>query len=224
MNKGRIGTNIVIASLTISGLFSITSGAVLNKMETNNNDFTVKVIEKSTAKKKKTIPVLKEITTEENIPLSVDVKDYIENINEFTDSTINKFKLDTSLVNLTQPGTYTYTITYKDKTYNGNVIVNKKAVTTISNLTLKEISIELGKELPKNLNDFIVETIPEELKSSITIDLSKVNKNMAGTYQYTVTCSDKMYTGNITIYEAKPNIIAPEEETTKPEENKENNQ
>ena len=149
---------------------------------------------------------------------------YIENLDYIDAKVLKKFKLDTSLVNVTQAGTYTYTISYKDKKYNGTVNVKEKELPIINHMTLKELSLELGSKLPQNLNDYVVESIPEEAKNNIVINLSKVNPNMAGTYQYTVTYKDKIYTGNIIIYEAQPQIITPEkkeEEKTpepKPEE------
>lgn len=221
INKNKIGINIMIIALSISGLLSITSGAVLNKMNVKpKNKVKIKIIEKQVPKKKSNIPILKEITVEVNEPISVNINDYIENLDDIDTKVLNKFKLDTSLVNVTQVGTYTYTISYKDKKYNGTVNVKEKELPTINNMTLKELSLELGSKLPQNLNDYVVETIPEEAKNSIVINLSKVNTNMAGTYQYTVTYKDKIYTGNIIIYEAQPQIITPEkkEEENKPDQ------
>lgn len=225
INKNKIGLNIMILSLSISGLLSITSGAVLNKMNIKpKNKVKIKIVEKQVPKKKSNIPTLKEITVEVNEPISVNINDYIENLDDIDAKVLKKFKLDTSLVNVTQAGTYTYTISYKDKKYNGTVNVKEKELPIINHMTLKELSLELGSKLPQNLNDYVVESIPEEAKNNIVINLSKVNPNMAGTYQYTVTYKDKIYTGNIIIYEAQPQIITPEkkeEEKTpepKPEE------
>lgn len=209
LNKENIGVNTLIVTLSISGLLSITTGAVLNKKQFKRSPkhYNVKVIEKSTAKVNNE-PKLKDIELEVNMPLSVITSDYIENANLIQ---INKCKLDTSLVNVNEVGTYTYTITYKDKKFNGKVKVNAKALPIINNMTLKEINVELGNPLPQNLSDYVVETIPEEAKDKIVIDLSKVNNKMAGTYQYTVTYEQSIYTGKVTIYEKKPTIIAPEQ-------------
>ncbi len=220
INKNKIGNNILIMSLAISGIISLTSGAVLNKMEFKpNRNVKIKVIEKRIAKKKTNIPKLKDIEVEVNVPISVDIKDYIENLEEIDEKILKKFKLDTSLVNVTEIGTYTYTITYKDKKYNGNVTVKDKELPAIDNMTLKNINIEKGSSLPKNLNDYIVEDIPEDAKDRIIIDTSKVNINLAGTYQYTVKYKDKTYTGTITVFESQPQVIIKEE----PENNEQNN-
>lgn len=213
INKNRFGIDVLIISLSISGIFSLTCGAVLNKMSVKpQNKVNIKVIQKQVAKQKSNIPNLKEITVEVNVPISVNIKDYIENLEDIDEKVLEKFKLDTSLVNVTEVGTYSYTISYKEKKYNGIINVKEKELPIINNMTLKEINLELGSKLPKNLNDYIVETIPEEAKDKVIIDLSKVNINVASTYQYTVTYNDKIYTGIIKVYEAKPQIIAPKEE------------
>lgn len=217
INKNRVGTNILMMSLIISGMISLTSGAVLNKMKfkKSNNKVKIKIIEKSLGKQKTDIPKLKNIEVEINVPISVNIEDYIENLNEIDEKVLKKFKLDTSLVNVAEKGTYTYTISYKDKKYNGTVNVKEKELPTIEKMTLKEINIEKGANLPQNLNDYIVEDIPEEAKASIKIDTSKVNTNIAGSYQYTVKYNDKIYTGTIKVFE--PQVTPPKKEEVKPE-------
>ncbi len=217
INKNKIGTNILMMSLIISGMISLTSGAVLNKMEFKKpkNKVKIKIVEKSLGKQKTNVPKLKEIEVEVNVPISVNIEDYIENLNEIDEKVLKKFKLDTSLVNVSEKGTYTYTISYKDKKYNGTVNVKEKELPTIEKMTLKEINIEKGSNLPQNLNDYIVEDIPEEAKAVIKIDTSKVNTNNAGTYQYTVKYKDKIYTGTIKVFE--PQVTPPKKEEIKPE-------
>lgn len=219
LNKNKIGTNIIVMSLAISGFTSITAGAVLNKTSVKKVEYTakVKVIEKQISKTKTDVPILKEIEVEVNNPISVVVDDYIKNLAEIEQNVLKKFKLDTSLVNVTAPGTYTYTISYKDKKYNGQVIVKEKELPGINNMTLKEISLEKGTSLPSNLSDYIVEEIPEEAKSSIKIDTSSVNINVASNYQYTVKYKDKLYTGKIVIYEPQA-VVSQNQETNKDED------
>ena len=215
--KENFGINFLIISLAVAGLLSIVAGAIFNKamQKKNNVTYKVEVIQKRiTEESSTTTPQLKEITVEVNVPLSVEVKDYIENIDEIDNETIDDYKLDTSLVNLGEAGTYTYTVTYKNKKYNGKIIVKEKELPIINNMTLKSINIELGSKLPTNITDYISETIPEDAKDKIVIDLSKVNVNMAGTYQYTVTYQDKIYTGEIKVYEAQPQIIEPNKDKT----------
>ena len=118
MNKNK-GLNILTLSLALSGIISTTSGLILNKMnaQPKNTKVEVKVIEKQVAKIKSNIPILKDVTVEVNEPISVDVKEYITNMDDISEKALKKFKLDTSLVNVTQSGKYTYTISYKSKKY-----------------------------------------------------------------------------------------------------------
>lgn len=204
MNKDK-GIKILTLSLAISGLLSTTSGLILNKMDVKNtsNKVEVKVIEKQVAKIKSNVPVLKDVSVEVNQPISVDVKEYISNLDDISNSALRQFKLDTSLVNVTQAGKYTYTISYKNKKYNGNVIVNEKVLPTL-NLRLKNLSIKLNSNLPTDVKDYIDTTIPEEALQTVKLDISKVNTKIAGDYQYTVTYNKQLYTGTITVYEEQP--------------------
>ena len=43
-------------------------------------------------------------------------------------------------------------------------------------------------------------------KNAMILDLSSVNVNKAGTYQYTVRFNNSIYTGNITITEDQPTL------------------
>ena len=67
---------------------------------------------------------LKDIEIEINNPISMNIEDYLENINNIEMSVLKLLKLDTSLVNITQAGTYQYTITYNKKKYIGVIKKN----------------------------------------------------------------------------------------------------
>ena len=204
MNKNK-GLNILTLSLALSGIISTTSGLILNKMnaQPKNTKVEVKVIEKQVAKIKSNIPILKDVTVEVNEPISVDVKEYITNMDDISEKALKQFKLDTSLVNVTQAGKYTYTISYKSKKYRGNVIVNEKVLPNI-NIRLKNLSIKLNSPLPTDVKDYIDSTIPDEVLQTIKPDLSKVNTKIVGDYQYTITYNKQLYTGTISIYEEQP--------------------
>ena len=204
MNKNK-GLNILTLSLALSGIISTTSGLILNKMnaQPKNTKVEVKVIEKQVAKIKSNIPILKDVTVEVNEPISVDVKEYIANMDDISEKALKQFKLDTSLVNVTQAGKYTYTISYKSKKYRGNVIVNEKVLPNI-NIKLKNLSIKLNSPLPTDVKDYIDSTIPDEVLQTIKPDLSKVNTKIVGDYQYTITYNKQLYTGTISIYEEQP--------------------
>ena len=102
MKKNKnIGINILIASLTLSGIMSITTGTILNKKNNvlKTDKIQVEVIQKQVAKIKSNIPKLKEITIEINEPLSVNIIDYIENMDDIEDSVLKPncaFKLSKS--------------------------------------------------------------------------------------------------------------------------------
>ena len=168
-----------------------------------NTKVEVKVIEKQVAKIKSNIPILKDVTVEVDEPISVDVKEYIANMDDISEKALKQFKLDTSLVNVTQAGKYTYTISYKSKKYRGNVIVNEKVLPNI-NIKLKNLSIKLNSPLPTDVKDYIDSTIPDEVLQTIKPDLSKVNTKIVGDYQYTITYNKQLYTGTISIYEEQP--------------------
>lgn len=114
------------------------------------------------------------------------------------------------------PGTYKYTIKYKKKTYTGVYTITEKPLPTVETMTLKELKLTVGSTLPQNVEAYVVEKLAPEVIANIQIDLSKVNVNKAGDYQYTVTYNGKFYTGKIIIYEPQPTIVKPEEEKKDP--------
>ena len=135
-----------------------------------------------------------------NNPLSVNIKDYIENINDIESTVLKSLKLDTSMVNINQAGTYNYTITYKKKKYSATFTIKEKELPKVD-LTLKNLSLEKGAKLSTSLSTYIVEELSEEVKNNITLNLKDVNTTQPGEYQYTVIYDGKLYTGKIWIYE-----------------------
>lgn len=219
---------IISIACAVWGISLITSGAVMTTMikEPTITKEKLKVIQKRVAEAKSNEIKLKEIILEMNQPLSVEVKDYIENIENVETKVLNNMKLDTSNVNSAQAGTYTYTISYKKKKYNGTIIIKAKELPQVE-LTLKNISLELGSTLSTDVSTYIVETITDEIKANIKLDLTNVNTAQAAPYQYSVTYNGKLYTGTITIYQpqvtspspippTKPVTESPTEPTTTP--------
>jgi hypothetical protein len=94
-------------SITIAccGLFLIGSGLV---MSTNTNDtivkhnYTVAVTEEKVNHAKTNEIKLKQIELEINNPISLNIKDYIENVDQIEESVLKALKLDTSVVNINQ--------------------------------------------------------------------------------------------------------------------------
>lgn len=215
-NKEFRALSITIASC---GILLIGSGLI---MSTSNQTvvqkrYSVEINQRKVAESKTNEIKLKNMELEVNNSLSVNVKDYLENSNEIENSVLKALRLDTSLVNTTQPGTYTYTISFKKKIYNGTFIIKEKELPEME-LTLKELTIAKDTALSTDFSTYIAETLTDEVKANITLDLSKVNASQVGVYQYTVTYNGKVYTSTINVY--VQNIITP---NTPTEPEKENN-
>ena len=146
--------------------------------------------------------------------LSTNTADYLLNPEDIDESIINRLNLDISNVNNNSVGSYTYTITYNKKIYNGSVIVNEKPLPNVDSITLNSLSIEVNKELPKDINVYIKESLPIEVTSAIRLDISNVKTDIPGNYLYSISYNGKLYTNTITIYE--PQIIK-DTQTTKKE-------
>jgi len=181
----------------------------------------IKVSQRKVEKAKSNEIKLKDMTLEINQPLSLNIKDYLNNPDDIESKIINNLKLDTSMVNTNQAGSYTYTITYKKKKYNGTFIITEKALPTIEKMTLKTLTLKIGSTLSTDVKTYITETMPTEVLENIKLDLSNVNTQSTGNYQYTMTYDGKLYTGTITIYE--PQEVKTETEK-KEEENTEKNE
>ena len=207
MNDSK-GLKVLLLSLTFSGLLSTTSGVILNSMniKPTKNKINVKVVEKQVSRIKTNIPVLKDIEVEVNEPISVDVKEYINNLDDIDYNVLRQFKLDTSLVNLTQPGKYLYTISYENKKYNGSVIVKEKTNETVK-LQIKSLKFKINDEIPTDIKKYVDTELTPEMLQAIKLDISKVNNKVAGDYQYTITYENQLYTGIINIYEEQPSQV-----------------
>ena len=123
------------------------------------------------------------------------------------------------MVNINEAGTYTYTITYKKKKYNGRFTIKEKQLPKVA-ITLKNLKLEKGAALSTNLSTYIVENLSEEVKKHITLDLTAVNTAQPAIYQYTITYDGKLYTATIEIYEPHTTVLTPNQNQ---EDSKENN-
>ena len=220
MKQGITKKESRFLSLTIAGcgLLLISSGLIMTNMTPETvikHNYTVLVTEQKVAQAKTNEIKLKDIELEINNPISLNIKDYIENADQIEESVLKALKLDTSLVNINQAGTYTYTIKYKKKKYNGTFIIKEKELPKVD-LTLKNLSLEKGSALSTNVSTYIVEELSEEVRNNIIINLKDVNTAQPGEYQYTVTYDNKMYTGKIWIYEKQTTIITPNTPATPP--------
>lgn len=217
--------NLRVIGLTLGcwGLILLSSGIAMTSKETTTIQHTysltvsqIKVSESKTNEIK-----LKDMTLEINNPLSVDVKDYLENVENIDESVLKSLKLDTSEVNVQEAGKYTYTISYKKKKYNGIFTITEKELPKV-NLTLRNLTLKKDSVLDTNLSTYIVEKIDEEVQKNIVLDLSQVKTNIEGTYQYTITYNNKLYTANIEIYTPQaPTVITPNTQTQEETKDKE---
>ena len=114
-NKQKRIISIILASWSF---FLIISGIIMNHQVKPiiNTTYTLKIETKKIAEQQaKTNEIkLKDIEIEINNPISVDIRDYLENSDKISDTTLKALKLDTSLVNINQAGTYQYKIAYKN--------------------------------------------------------------------------------------------------------------
>ena len=115
---------IRVSSIFLLGIICIASGIMYLSLEENNVEKKILVVvEKKQINPETDIEIkLKNLTVEVNTPLSVKIIDYLDSA--VSNEVLANLKLDTSSVNVTQPGTYNYTVTYKKKKYNG-IIKNK---------------------------------------------------------------------------------------------------
>ena len=194
------------------GIVFIGSGFYManNEQVNINTRYTLKVSEKrvSQAQAKKNEIRLKDIEIEINTPLSVDVKDYLEDVDTLTEETIKSLKLDTSLVNINEAGSYQYTVTLKKKKYQGTIKVKEKELPNVT-LKLKSITLNKGDALSTNPRSYIEGEVPEEVYNNLTLDLSGVQDQAPGVYKYYISYKNEKYEGELTIKDPGPIIITP---------------
>ena len=211
---------ITVTALSLLGVLSIASGVMYSSLQANNvEEKVLVVVEQKQVSKESDIDIkLKNLTIEVNTPLSVKIIDYLDSA--VSDEVLANLKLDTSEVNVTEPGTYNYTVTYKKKTYQGIIIVKEKEVTnnTLQSITLKTVNINVGTALPTDVSNYVIEPLTDDIKATMLIDLSKVNVNTAGNYQYTITYNNSIYTGTIVVTETQPTLSTNIGENTTTEE------
>lgn len=207
---------IISITLACWGLFFVISGLIMNANVKTIVDtkYTLSIESKkiAEAQAKSNEIKLKDFEIEINTPLSVNVKDYLENVDKISASTIKELKLDTSLVTVNQAGSYQYNVIYKKKIYVGKIVVKEKELPTIK--VKEEIEIPKGGTLDvSNKSYYLQEKLPDEIMNNIIIDVSNVDLGNIGTYQFYVKYLDTKYTGNIKVVEP---ISSPATEKTEP--------
>lgn len=198
---------IIPVTLAIWGIIFISTGLILNMQDRTEiqNKYSLQIKTKQVADLRVNEIVLKDMELEVNNPLSVDPKDYIENANTIDKSVLKALKLDTSMVNINEPGIYTYTITFKSKKYNGTFKIKAKEIPNFT-LTLKEINLSVGDAISTNVSSYVKENLTEEVKNNLTLDLRDVKTNSAGTYYYKVIYGETTYTGKVIVTEKQKGV------------------
>ncbi len=203
-------TRIISIALASWGLILTGSGYAMDVMTKPKpvvkND--LEIVHKRVAEVKSNEIKLKDIELEINKTLSVDVKDYLENVDEIDAEILKELKLDTSMIKTTEPGTYTYTVTYKKKKYNGTIVIKEKKLPEVD-LTINNLSLTIGSPLSTDKQVYIKETLTDEMKENIIIDLTQVDTQKAGKNKYTVTYNGILYTGTIEVYEPQQKVLTP---------------
>ncbi len=215
-NNQKKVLSIILASWS---LILIISGIIMNQQVKPiiKTKYTVKVERKKIAEQQaKTTEIkLKDIEIEINNPISVDIKTYLENSDKISENTLKSLKLDTSLVNINQAGTYQYKITYKKKVYIGNIKVKEKELPNVS-FTLKKIEITTFKEgesLSANPRSYIEEYISDEVYNNITLDISQVKPTIQGDYPYYIIYKGVTYQGKVIVRNPGPTVYTPNNNT-----------
>lgn len=210
-------------TLAVFGLFLVISGAAMNKKlkPIIQKKLTIHVEKRqiATAQAKTNEIKTKDLEIELNTPISVDIKDYLDNMENLDENAIKSLKLDTSLVNINEAGIYQYKIIYKKKSYVGNIKVKEKELPNMT-LTLKTIKLNTKDSVSNNPKDYINETLTEEVLENITLDISKVDTTTQGDYTYYITYKKITYQGKIEVRDPAP-VIPPKEEEKEPEKEKE---
>lgn len=221
-------TRIISLALASWGVIMLGSGFTMKSMikptEVKKND--LEVVHKRVAEIKTNEIKLKDMELEINQSLSVDVKDYLENLADIDQEVLKSLKLDTSMVKVNEAGSYTYTISYKKKKYNGTFTIKEKELPNVD-LTINNLRLTIGSPLSTDKQVYIKETLTDEIKNNILIDLTAVDTQKVGNYKYTVTYNGILYTGTIEVYEPQQKVLTPsngtedKEKTDNKEENKE---
>ena len=219
--------SIVIA---IWGIFLVTSGTIMSQdkktivKKTYSIDVSTQQISQIQAKKNEII--VKDITIEAGNPISSNVRDYLENPDQISDTMLAQLSkgLYTSSVNINQAGTYTYSITYKKKTYQAKITVTNKVLPKVT-ITLREKNMPTTGTISRNVRDYIYENVSDEVVKNMILDLKEViaHQNIPGKYKYSIIYNDTTYYGDFIIREpvevSTTTIVCPTGSTQDPNNN-----
>ena len=203
---------VVVSSFALLGVLCISCGCLYSKLEEENNVKSIALVvsQKMQNTDNSNLSLkLKDLEIETNTPLSIKIADYLnETVN---DEVLANLKLDTSSVNVKEVGTYKYSIYYKKKEFSGTIKVIEKVAPTnqVDSIAIKSFTIKKGTALSINPSDYVTEPNPltDEVKALLKFNFQEVDINKPGTYQYTITYNNSIYTANITVTEDQENNI-----------------
>jgi len=221
-NKREI--RIISITLAVWGVFLVGSGIIMDAqikpIIQTKYDLKIEKRKISEAQAKSNEIKLKDIEIEINNPISVDIKDYLEDINNLSQETLNALKLDTSLVNINEAGTYQYKIIYKKKIYIGTIKIKEKELPNMT-FTLKTIQLKTKEAISSNPRTFINETISDDVYNNITLDISTVDTSQQGDYTYLIIYKGVTYQGKVEVRDPGPTIITPNQTEKEKEDDSE---
>lgn len=199
---------ILSIAIAVWGVVLLGSGLVLNAQDRTitKNVYSLNINQKKVAQQRTNEIKLKEVELEVNTPLSTDVKDYLEDIDNLDESIFDYLRLDTSTVKISEPGEYTYTITYRKKKYNGTIKIKEKELPNVQ-LQLKSLKLVVNIDPIPAATDYsayISTPLTPEMKNNITLDISKIDNSHVGTYQYIVIYNKVTYVGTVEVYNPQP--------------------
>ena len=216
---------VVVSSFALLGTLCISCGCLYSKLDDEQGQTVAIVVsQKLQANQKQEVTLkLKNFELETNTPLSIKIADYLEEA--VSEEILANLKLDTSNVDVTKVGTYKYQVYYKKKAFEGTIKIIEKVAPTnqVDTISIKSFTIKKGTTLSTNPADYVTEPspLPDEVKALLKFNFSEVDINKPGTYQYTVTYNNSIYTANITVTEDQENnILSTGDNNTKTEENK----
>lgn len=219
---------ILVSSIAFAGIASILCGTYAwyqNPTTTPKKEPDTNIEQNNNNSNTENELSLKNITITEGDTLSEDISYYLNT--KLTEEKLTLISLNTSNVDTTKAGTYNYTLTYNGKTYTGQITVKAKEVVTPPieetpklSLTTKTITIHVDEALSYDIATYINETLDENIASSLKLDLSNVVINKVGSYTYTITYNDQVFTGTINVIEkvVEPTTPPEPETPTTPEE------
>jgi len=218
---------ILSITLSVWAVILVISGLIMNSQvkPITKTKYTVTVATKKIeqAQAKTNEIKLKNLEVEINNPISVDIKDYLEDVDKISEDVLRQLKLDTSLVNINEANSYQYTIKYKKKKYVGTIVVKEKELPNVT-ITLKTIKLKTKEALSSNPRTFIEGDIPDEVYNNLTLDISSVDTQNQGDYTYYIIYKGVTYQGKVEVRDPGPTIITPSTTTKCPDDAKlENN-